>query len=172
MTKPKRTTARTTFLIFFITSLLLARNLGHLTWVRHSSRKSSVTHSYQCVQFFCVSKLWQGCQCLAFLTRTLILTHAITHRGCMDTVRAFTLEADSVRKIPCRTGDLNPRHYRAWLFSTSLSTRDKTGQLTSQVHLEHLWGGCAGDLVSGRHGNLQEVSDGRNDPANVLSGRG
>ena len=156
----------------FITSLFLARNLGHLTWVRHSSCKSSATHSCHCVQYFCVSELWQGCQCLAFLTCTPILTHAIAHRGCMDTVREFTLEADSGRKIPCRTGDLNRHHYHTWLFSTSLSTRDKTGQLTSQVHLEHLWGGCAGDLVGGRHGNLQEVSDGRNDPANVLSGRG
>ena len=31
------------------TSLSLAGNSGQLTWVRHSSRKSSATHSYQCV---------------------------------------------------------------------------------------------------------------------------
>ena len=30
-------------------SLSLVRNSGHRTWVRHSSRKSSATHSYQCV---------------------------------------------------------------------------------------------------------------------------
>ena len=31
------------------TCLSLAGNAARLTWVRHSSRKSSVTHSYQCV---------------------------------------------------------------------------------------------------------------------------
>ena len=32
------------------TSLSLVGNLGHLTWVRNSSHKSSVTYSYQCSQ--------------------------------------------------------------------------------------------------------------------------
>ena len=36
------------------TSLSLAGNSGRLTWVRHSSRKSSATYSYQCVVFLCV----------------------------------------------------------------------------------------------------------------------
>ena len=35
--------------VVFSTSLSLAGNSGRLTWVRHSSRKSSATHSYQCV---------------------------------------------------------------------------------------------------------------------------
>ena len=37
-------------------------------WIRHSSRKSSATHSYHCVQYFHVSKQWYDCQCLGFLT--------------------------------------------------------------------------------------------------------
>ena len=36
--------------------LSLAGNSGRLTWVRHSSRKNSATHSCQCVQYFRVSK--------------------------------------------------------------------------------------------------------------------
>ena len=39
------------------TSLSLAGNSCHLTWVRHSSHKSSATHSYQCVQYFCVQTM-------------------------------------------------------------------------------------------------------------------
>ena len=44
----------TAFLIYFVVvafsmSLSFAANLGRLTLVRHSSRKSSATHSYQCV---------------------------------------------------------------------------------------------------------------------------
>ena len=35
------------FVFLSITSLSFAGNLGRLTWVRHSSRKSSATHSYQ-----------------------------------------------------------------------------------------------------------------------------
>ena len=41
-------------LIFLSTSLSHAGNSGHFTRVKHSSRKSSATHSYQCVQYFCV----------------------------------------------------------------------------------------------------------------------
>ena len=40
----------------------------YMTWVSHRSRKSSATHSYQCVQYFRVSKQWCVCQCLGFLT--------------------------------------------------------------------------------------------------------
>ena len=35
--------------IKIVTSLSLAGNSDRFTWIRHSSRKSSVTHSYQCV---------------------------------------------------------------------------------------------------------------------------
>ena len=35
--------------------------------VGHSSRKSSTTHSYQCVEYFLVSKQCYICQCFGFL---------------------------------------------------------------------------------------------------------
>ena len=52
-----QTTALGSFDSRWCASLSLAGNLGHLIWgwVRHSSRKSSATHSYQCVQHFPVS---------------------------------------------------------------------------------------------------------------------
>ena len=75
------------FIFFLTASLPLAGNSGRLTWVRHNSCKSSATHSYQCVQYFCVSEQWYVCQCLGFLTCTQMLMHAITHRGCTHTVR-------------------------------------------------------------------------------------
>ena len=108
--------------LYISSSLSLAGNSGHLTWVRHSSRKSSATHSYQCVQYFPVSKQWYGCQCWGFLTCTRMSMHATAHGGCRDTVRESALKADSGRKIPCRTGDSNsnPRQYCARLFSRTL----------------------------------------------------
>ena len=42
--------------VYYITSLSLVGNLGHLTCIRHSSRMSSATHFYQCVQYFHVPK--------------------------------------------------------------------------------------------------------------------
>ena len=42
------------------------------------------------------------------------------HVSCTDTVRESALEVDSGRKIPCRTGDWNPRQYSAWHFSRTL----------------------------------------------------
>ena len=89
----------------------LAENSGRPTWVRHSSSKSSATHSYQSVhvQRFRVSTQWYGCQCLGLLTCTQMLMHAIAHGGCADTVRGETaLKANSGRKIPSRTGDSKP----------------------------------------------------------------
>ena len=49
-----------------------------------------------------------------------MLMQAIVHGGCTDTVRESALKADSGRKIPCRTGDSNPRQYCAWLLSRTL----------------------------------------------------
>ena len=43
-------------------SLSLAGSSGRHTWVKHSSRKSSATHSYECVQYFPVSRQGYGCQ--------------------------------------------------------------------------------------------------------------
>ena len=72
-------------IICFITLLSLAGNSGRLTRVRHSSRKSSATHSYQCVQYFRVSKRRPyGCQCSGFLTCAQMLLNAISHGGCTE----------------------------------------------------------------------------------------
>ena len=89
-----------TFVLFFCTSLSFAGNSGgcHLTWIRHSSRKSSKTHSFQCVRYFRVSIRWSGCQCLWFLTCAHMLMQAIAHGGCTDTLGESALEVDSVRK--------------------------------------------------------------------------
>ena len=86
----------------------------------YSSPKSSATHSYQCVQYFCVSRQWRSCHCRGFLTCTQMLMYAIAHGGCADTGRESAPEVDSGRKIPCRTGDSNPRQYCAWHFSRTL----------------------------------------------------
>ena len=101
-------------------SLSLAGNSGLLTWERHSSRKSSATHSYQCVQSFRVYKQRYGCQCLGFLAGAQMLMHAVAHGGCTDTVRKSALEVGYGRKFPCHTGDSNPRQCCAWLFSWTL----------------------------------------------------
>ena len=45
---------------FKSTSLSLVDNLCCLSWVWHISQKSSATHSYQCVQYFRVSRQWYG----------------------------------------------------------------------------------------------------------------
>ena len=99
-------------------SLSLVGNSGRLD----SSRKSNATHSHRCVQYFRVSKQWYVCQCLGFSTCAQILTHAIAHGGCTDTVRESALEAGSGRKIPCCTWDSNPHQYNccARLFSRTL----------------------------------------------------
>ena len=65
----------------FSTSLSLAEYFGHLTWVRHSSRKSNATHSYQCVSYFRVQSVVYGCQCLKFSACAQLLMHAIAHGG-------------------------------------------------------------------------------------------
>ena len=106
--------------ICLTTALVLAGNSGLLTWVRHSSRKSSATHAYRCVQHLRVFKQWYGCQCLGFLTCAQMLTHAIAQGGCADAVRESALKADSGRKMYCRTGDSNQCQYCVWLSSRTL----------------------------------------------------
>ena len=49
------------------------------------------------------------CMCWGFVTCAHMLMHAIACRGCTDTARESALKVDSGRKIPCRTGDSNPR---------------------------------------------------------------
>ena len=73
----------------------------------HSSRKSSATHSYQCVQYFRVSQRRPyGCQCWGFLTCAQMLMHAISHGGCTDIVslhRELTLGEKSLASRGTRT---------------------------------------------------------------------
>ena len=64
-----------------------------LTRVRHSSRKSSATHFYRCVQYFRVSRQWYGCQLLGFLTCAQMLT-AISDVDCTDTVRESAVQVE------------------------------------------------------------------------------
>ena len=92
-------------------------NLGKAAY---SSRTSSATHSYEYLQYFRLSKQRYGCQCLGFLTCAQMLMHAIAHGGCTDTVRESEPQVDSERKIPCLTGDSNPRQYCARLFSRTI----------------------------------------------------
>ena len=75
-------------------------NLARLTQLGHSSRKSSATHSCQCMQCFRVFK-----QCLGFLMYAKMLMHATAQWGCPDTVRESAMEVDSGRKIPCSAWD-------------------------------------------------------------------
>ena len=82
-----------------------------LTRVRHSSRKSSATHCYRCVQCFPVSRQWYGCQRWGFLPYAQMSMTAITDVGSRDTVRESALKVDSGRKIPCRSVDSNPLQY-------------------------------------------------------------
>ena len=98
--------------IYFLTSFVPC---GQGIWVAlpgqgYSSRKSSATHSHQCVHYFrctvVMAEQWYGCQCLGFLTCSLMLMHAIAHGGCTNAERESALKADSGRLIPCRTGGL------------------------------------------------------------------
>ena len=93
--------------VCFSALLSLAGNSGPYNWEIYSSSKSSATHSYQCVQYFPVSKRWYGCQCLGFLTHAQRSMHAIAHEGCTDTVRVCTESWLWEKTIPCRTVESN-----------------------------------------------------------------
>ena len=115
-------------------------NSGRLTWVRNSSRKSSATYFYQCVQYFRVSKQWYGCKCLGFLTCVQMLMCAIAHGFCTDTLRESALKVDSGRKGPYRTGNPNPRQYCVWLFSRMLYqlSHHRSLRLQPTLHQGHV----------------------------------
>ena len=89
----------------------------YLEKATYNSRRNGTTHSYQCVQYFCVSEQWYGCLCLRFLTCAQMLMHAIAHGGCMKTIRESAMTEDCGIKIPCCKGKLNLGQYRTWLFS-------------------------------------------------------
>ena len=96
----------------------------YLKKATYNSRRSGVTQSYQCVQYFCVSEQWYVCQCLGFLTCTQMLMHVMTQsqRGYANSIREPALKADSRRKIPCRAGDSNPHQcYALALYQLSSS---------------------------------------------------
>ena len=84
------------FFFFFFSSLLsLVEISGCFTFVRNSSRKGSATHSNQCLQYFCVSKQWYGCQCLGVLMCVQMLMHAIAHGGWKLTLEEKFLDMGS-----------------------------------------------------------------------------
>ena len=109
------------FSTLFSTSLSFAGNSGHLTQVRHSGCKSSTTHSFQCVEYFPVSRQWYGCQHYPLLsvcgvfscvqTMVWLPVFGFFNRGsdvdaCNCTQGLYgllksALEVDSGRKISC-----------------------------------------------------------------------
>ena len=79
-------------------SFSLAGNSDHLTCVRHSSRKSSATHSCQYVQYFRVSRQRYRCQWLGLC-------------ACMpDCIRGLFEHRDRGKR------DSNPRQHCGWSF--------------------------------------------------------
>ena len=109
------------FFFFFFktqTSLPLAGNSGRSPDLGKEQQPQeqrypflSVCAVFSCIQIF----VWLG-----FLTcaQMIMLMHAIAHGGCTETVRESALEVDSGRKIPCCTGDSNPREYCARAFQS------------------------------------------------------
>ena len=78
-----------------------------------------------------------------------MLMYPIAHGGCTDTVRKSALEADSGRKIPCPTGDSNPRQCWAWLFSRTLYQLSYPGPIAEPNHLHSgAYKGCGRTLRS------------------------
>ena len=85
-------------------SLSFARNSSCLIQERHSSRKSSATHSHRCVQCFGVQTVVRLPE-FRILKCTQMLMHVTAPSRCTDTVGESALKADSGQKIPCHTGD-------------------------------------------------------------------
>ena len=66
-------------------------------------------------------------------------------QGCTDTVKEPALEADSGRKIPCRTGDSNPRRYCTRTLYPLSYTRPTLGVRGAALRL----GGRGGEVGGG-----------------------
>ena len=79
------------FVLFFNNFFVPCWKFGSPYLGNHSSRKSSATQFYKCVQYFRV----YGCQYLGFLTWAQMLMHAIAHGVCMGTVTESALKVDS-----------------------------------------------------------------------------
>ena len=116
--------SESTRLLFVVGCLGLVFNASLITCRKFAwpylGKATAAAHSYQCVQQFCVSKPWCGCQCLGFLTCAQMLMHATAHGGCMNIVRESVLKVDLEWKIPYHIGRLNPWQYCTWLFSPML----------------------------------------------------
>ena len=69
--------------------------------------------------------------------------HAISHGGCADTVKESALKVDSRKKIPCPTGDSNPRQYRALAFSRTFYPLSYPGPASSMLHWPNYMTICA-----------------------------
>ena len=96
----------------------LAGNSGRLTWVRHSSRQSSATHSYQCVQYCRVSKQRYGCQCWGFATqRTTVVDACDCTRGLYGHRKRFCTKS----KLQALVYDILPS--TAAVFSYAVGSR-------------------------------------------------
>ena len=86
-----------------------------------AAAKSSDTRFYQCVQYFRVSKQWCGCQCLGFFNVRTAVDACDCTRGLYGHCERLDLHRKLTgRKLPCSTGDSNPRQYCAWLCSRAL----------------------------------------------------
>ena len=73
----------------------LQGNSDHLTWIRHSSCKSSATHCCQCVQCLHV-QIMAPLPVFGFSACAQVLVHVLPRRGCPDIVR------ESARKVMSR----------------------------------------------------------------------
>ena len=105
---------------FFSTSSSLVGYSSRRSWVRHSSRKSSATHSYQCVQYFRVSAAMVRLPVFGIFNLHTDLNACDCTRGLYGHLKRVCTESWFWKKIPCRTGDSNPRQYYTWLFSRTL----------------------------------------------------
>ena len=121
-------------------ALSFAGNSGRLTWVRHSSRKSSATHCYHwvyavfpCVQtmvWLPVSGIWNvrtdvdACDC------TRGQYGQVTERVCTG---SWLWEKD-----PLTHRDSNPRQHCAWFFSRTGSTHWAIPAPTRESQVSHI----------------------------------
>ena len=87
----------------FSTSLPHAENVGHLSWIRHSSCQSSATRSRQRVQCFHFPNNGMAANVWNF-KRAQMLMHAVAHGGCTtNSTRKLALGEKSLATPATRT---------------------------------------------------------------------
>ena len=99
----------------FSTSLPHAENVGHLSWIRHSSCQSSATRSRQCAQCFHFPNNGMAANVWNFKRAQ----HDAD--ACSCTWGLYYEQHKKVgtgRKIPCHTCDSNLRQYCTWPFQS------------------------------------------------------